>query len=279
MSAAYHSLPRREVGGTHLCYDLHGEGPVVVFLHGFTLDLRMWEDQLPAFVPRFRVLRYDLRGFGRSDLPSVGAPYRPADDLRALLSSLGLSRVHLVGLSAGGAVALDFALEHPDLVGRLVLVDSALGGFEWSPAVVEGWDRIDRLAQADGVEAARQAWLADPLFEGARNRPEVRERLETILREYSGWHWLQESPSRGADPPAVQRLASVASPTLVLVGEHDLPDFHRIATVLAEGIPSARRVSVPGAGHMLNMEAPAEFNRLVLEFLDSPAPSRQAPPR
>lgn len=275
MSAAYQSLPRREVGRTHLCYDLRGDGPVVVFLHGFTLDLRMWEDQLPAFLPRFRVLRYDLRGFGRSDLPSVGEPYRPADDLRALLGSLGISKVHLVGLSAGGAVALDFALEHPDLVDRLVLVDSALGGFDWSPALVEGWDRIDRVAQAEGVEVARQTWLADPLFEGARTKPGVRERLETILREYSGWHWLNESPSQGADPPAVHRLASIVSPTLVLVGEHDLPDFHRIAALLAEGIPSARRVSVPGAGHMPNMEAPAAFNRIVLEFLDSP---RSPPP-
>jgi pimeloyl-ACP methyl ester carboxylesterase len=270
MSVAYDHLPRVGVGGTHLCYDLQGTGPAVVFLHGFSLDLRMWDPQVPAFLSKHRILRYDLRGFGRSDLPDPEVPFRSTEDLRRLLMALGLSRVHLVGLSAGGAVALEFAIEHPEIVERLVLVDSALAGFAWDPKLTEAWDRVDAVARTSGVAAARQLWLDDDLFGTARKIPELRARLEEILAQYSGWGWLHESPGEPMDPPASRRLGDVRARTLVLIGEHDLPDFHRIARALGERIPSAKLVTVPGAGHMLNMEAPEEFNRLVLEFLDAP---------
>jgi 3-oxoadipate enol-lactonase len=276
MSVSYHHLPRVGVGGTHLCYDLQGTGPVVVFLHGFSLDLRMWDPQVPAFLSKYRVLRYDLRGFGRSDLPDPEVPFRSTEDLRRLLLALGLPRVHLVGLSAGGAVALEFAIEHPEIVERLVLVDSARAGFAWDPKLTEAWDRVEAVARTKGVDAAHPLWLDDGMFGTARKVPELRARLEEIVGQYSGWGWLHASPREAMDPPASGRLGEVRAQTLVLVGEDDLPDFHRIAGLLSEGIPSAKLVKVPGAGHMLNMEAPEEFNRLVLEFLDAPGSPAKA---
>ena len=120
-----------EVNGTRLYYEMAGAGDAVVFLHGFTLDTRMWDDQFERFAEQYHVIRYDLRGFGQSAVPT-DAPYAHFDDLKALLDALGIEQAHLVGLSKGGGVALDFALAFPTYVRGLVLIDSILGGFSWS---------------------------------------------------------------------------------------------------------------------------------------------------
>ncbi|MCI4321971.1 MAG: alpha/beta fold hydrolase [Thermoplasmata archaeon] len=267
---SYRTLPRAPVEGTHLCYERSGRGSVVVLVHGFSLDLRMWDAQMPALLPRFQVLRYDMRGFGRSDLPS-GA-YSATDDLRALLDHLEVAKVDLVGLSAGGLVALQFAVQYPDRVHRLVLVDSSLDGFEWSQEFNESWERMELAARTEGVDAGRRLWLAHPLFAAARESPTVRDRLGEIVGDYSGWHLVHEGFAQGGKPPASEQLASVRAPTLVMVGERDLPDFREISLRLGKGIPGARLVVVPGAGHMLNMEAPETFNHLLVDFLGaSPA--------
>jgi len=266
-------VQRASVNGTHLVYELKGQGPVVILLHGFTLDLRMWDDQLPALLPPFRVLRYDRRGFGRSDLPEPGVQFSPVEDLRALLVYLGISKAHLMGQSAGGGFAVNFALEHPEFVDRIVLVDSALEGFRLSDGYSQSYDEIDKVAASLGVEAARALWLSHPLFAPAREQPEVANRLAAIVRDYSGWHWLHDSVSPRLDPPAAKRLGSIRHPTLVMAGQRDVPDHLEVTRLLAEGIPRAQEVVIPGAGHMLNLEAPTEFNRRVLEFLQSsPAP-------
>lgn len=263
------------MNGTNLAYELTGRGATVVFLHGFTLDLRMWDDQVTAFNRRFQVLRYDQRGFGRSDLPDHAVPYSPTEDLRALLVFLGISKVHLVGLSAGGALAIDFALAHPDSVDRIVLVDSALDGHTWSVGFRRSLFQIDELAGKEGVEAARDRWLSQPLFGPARENAELAKRLIEILQDYSGWHWLHENVAQGLNPRAATRLSSIRRPTLVVVGDRDLPDFRQISRRLAEGIPGALEIVVSSAGHLVNMETPDEFNRLVLGFLAS-GPSEPA---
>jgi 3-oxoadipate enol-lactonase len=261
------AIRRANVNGTNLAYELTGEGPVVVLLHGFGLDLRMWDDQMAALRRRFRVLRFDTRGFGRSDLPEPGVPFSANDDLRALLRHLEIPRVHLIGLSMGGHLALNFAVENPELVERLVLVDSSLAGFEWSPEFLQRMDQIDEVAQTEGVGAAQKQWLLDPLFATARENPEIARRLTAMVGDYSGWHWLHGSVAKGPDPPAIRRLASVRNPTLVLVGEKDLADFQRIARILLDGIPGSLGEVVPHVGHMSNMESPGEFNERVLRFL------------
>jgi pimeloyl-ACP methyl ester carboxylesterase len=271
-------VQRAAVNGTNLVYELRGQGPTAVLLHGFTLDLRMWDDQLPGLLDRFRVLRYDRRGFGRSDLPEPGLQFSPVEDLCALLAYLGIRKAHLIGLSAGGGLAVRFALEHPELVDRLVLVDSALEGFEWSADYRESYDRIDKVAESQGVGAARALWLSHPLFAPAREHPEIANRLAEMVGDYTGWHWLHDSVSPGLDPPAAKRLGSIQHPTLVMAGARDVPDHLNVTRVLARGIPGAQEIVIPGAGHMLNMEAPDEFNQLVLEFLRSTPSAPSAVP-
>mgnify|MGYP000138548352 CR=1 FL=1 len=253
-----------EVEAGRLYYETVGAGAPLVCLHGFALDSRMWADQAAALAGRFQVIGYDLRGFGRSSLPA--GPFAHVDDLSVLLDRLGLPRAHVMGLSLGGGVAIDFALAYPERVASLIAVDSTLGGFPWT----KDWSPPGRAARSQGLAAARSVWLEDELFAPAMTQPAVAARLRQMAADYSGWHWLNRSPERPlAGGPAYDRLGAIRAPALVVVGELDLPDFHRLAGHLAAHLPDVRRVVLPGVGHMSNMEAPAAFNAALLEFLET----------
>src|SRR5260370_2486513 len=150
-------LARIENG--HLYYEVDGAGEPVVLVHGFSLDGRMWDDTFARLARDHRVVRYALRGFGRSSPPE--APFAHFDDLAALVAQLGLGRAHVIGLSLGGGVALDFALTRPSAVRSLVLVDSVVGGYAW-----KGDDATLRAARRAGLqlglEAAKAEWLQSP---------------------------------------------------------------------------------------------------------------------
>lgn len=251
--------------GTHLYCEEAGVGPAVILIHGFTLDTRMWDDQFAALAQRFRVIRYDLRGFGRSAPPD--GPYSHVEDLRALLDRFEVEQASLVGLSKGGAIALDFALTYPQRTRALALIDTVLGGHAWS---AEGSARdalVWQEAARGGIPAAKVSWLAHPLFAPAMRQPAVAARLRAIIDDYSGWHFVNANPEHGISPPAATRLHELAMPTLALVGEHDLPDFQAIAAQIRRDAPQARTVIVPGAGHMATMEAPELVNQALLDFL------------
>lgn len=235
----------------------------VVFLHGFSLDRRLWADQTAALAGAFQTIAYDLRGFGGASLPD--GPFRHADDLLALLDQLQIERAHLVGLSLGGGLALDFCLAHPGRVRTLTLVDATLGGFTWA----KDWGEPTRAARAQGVAAARAVWLADELFAPALAQPAAAARLRQMVADYSGWHWLNRSPELPpAGEPALNRLGEIRAPALVIAGELDTVEFRQIADLLARAIPGARRASLAGVGHLPNLEAPERFNALLREFLD-----------
>jgi pimeloyl-ACP methyl ester carboxylesterase len=255
-----------DVNGTRLFFETAGAGHAVVFLHGFTLDTRMWDDQFLPLSQHFKVIRYDLRGFGKSDLPTE-QPYSHVEDLRALLDRLEVPQAQLVGLSKGGAVAIDFALTYPQRVGALVLIDTVLGGFRWS---AEGSARdglVWQRAQEAGVRAAKESWLTHPLFVPAQRLPDVTARLAQIVDEYSGWHFLNANPERGLEPPAAQRLSELGMPVLAIVGEKDIPDFRQITDLICTQVPHARKIVVPGVGHMSNMEAPEQVSDAMIAFL------------
>ena len=255
------------VNDTRLYYELAGDGPPVVFIHGFGLDTRMWDDQVDHFAQRYRVLRYDLRGFGRSAIPA-GERYVHADDLKALLDALAIPRATVVGLSLGGGVAVDFALSYPATTHALVLVDAVLPGFGLSDETGASLAHIWSTGRRQGSAAARAAWLEQPLFAAARAHPTVWPRVVAMAQDYSGWALERDDPGRWVEPPAASRLEQVQAPTLALVGETDLDDFRRIAAACRERIPGARAVTLPGVGHLPNMEDPAAFNAALGAFLD-----------
>lgn len=254
------------VDGTALFYEVAGAGEPLVLLHGFALDRRMWDPQMEAFTDRFRVVRYDLRGFGLS-LPGTG-PYSHADDLDALLRHLGVGTISLVGLSMGGGAALNYAVSRPDRVRNLVVADPSLGGYRWSAEWSAAMRALPAIAAGQGVAAARDAWLAFPIFTRALANERAAPMLRRLVGEYPGWYWTRPDTSRALAPPAVDRLDEIQARTLVIVGEHDVADFQTIADTIARHVADAVKVSLPEVGHMVNLEAPDRFNEVVLRFLD-----------
>lgn len=257
-----------EVNSTRLYCEVAGSGKAVVLIHGFTLDTRMWDHQFLPLAKYYRVIRYDLRGFGKSALPTT-EPYSDIDDLEALLDWLEIEQVYLVGLSLGGGVAIDFALTHLSRVKGLVLIDAVVGGFPWSPEASARDALVFQQAKEGGIAAARTSWLSHPLFEPAMRNARAAATLAQIVNEYSGWHFINSSPARGMDPPAFQRLTELTLPLLALVGELDIPDFRLATDFICQKAPQSQKIVVPGAGHMANMEAPELVTQLVLDFLSA----------
>lgn len=258
------------VNGTRLFCEAAGAGEPVVFLHGFALDSRMWDPQFAALAARFRVIRYDLRGYGRSALPRAGSQYSQLDDLLALLDRLGVAGpVHLVGQGMGGRYALEFALLHPERVKSLALLDPVVDGWAWSREWLDAYKPVFEAARRGDVAGAKQAWETHPLFAPIRERPAAAARFAQMIGDYSGWHFVNIDPSQRLAPAALTQLGRMRVPTLVMVGERDWPDLKRIADRLAGGIAGAQRVVVPGAGHLVGMEIPDEVNRRLADFLAS----------
>ncbi len=219
-----------EVEGTRLYYEIAGSGCPMILIHGFALDSRMWDDQFESFTQQYQVIRYDLRGFGKSGLPNSKS-YSYADDQKALIDHLGVSHAYVIGLSLGGMIAIDFALEHPEATDALVAADAALGGFEWQvfgTSLESVWAR----ARKSGVQAVKEIWQGLDLFKPAFGEPDVASRLTQMFADYSGWHFVNDDPVSELDPPAIQRLNDISAPTLVILGEYDSPDFHSISSIL-----------------------------------------------
>ena len=256
-----------EVNGTRLYYEVAGSGEPVVLVHAFTLDTRMWDDQFEFLAREFRVIRYDARGFGKSAPPNPGEPYSNAEDLAALLDRLDARQAHIVGLSMGGRFALDYAVTYPDGLRSLVVINGVIGGWQWSREWLAAYAPIVEAGRRRDVAQAKSLWLGLPLFAPARENPAVTARLKRMVDDYSGWHFVNQNPERAVAPPAAGRLGAIRAPTLVLVGDRDLPDFQRMAETLAREIPGARRATIAGAGHMANMEAPAAVNQSLSGFL------------
>jgi len=268
-------LARIEVNGASIWYELEGDGPAVALLHEAIGDSRMWDDLFPELAARHRTLRYDARGFGRSTLP--GGPYSHVEDLRALLDAVGIEQTALVGGSMGGEVALGVAVTEPERVTALVLLAPGFEPWEWSEdirrfgeAEEEALDRGD----LDGaVKLNLELWLAGPRRSLDSIDPALVERVREMQRRafeiqvpaYAGEPPPSSLPLAGG--PVGERLGEIRAPTLVLVGEEDVGDMHRIADRIAATVPGARKVVIHDAAHAANMERPAEFNRFVTEHL------------
>jgi len=252
--------------GGHLQFQTAGVGEPVVLIHGFGLDFAMWDPQWAALSQGYRVVRYDLRGYGRSSRPT--GRYSHVEDYLALARFLEASPAHLIGLSMGGRLALRIAAEAPSCVRSLTLADSALDGHAWSEEWLTRWRAMGAAATQD-VQDAKHLWLQHDLFAPARGKPPVAAALESMVQRYSGWHFEADDPGVGPARPVTEVLSTIESPTLVIVGALDLSDFQAIAQRLAADMPRASLKIIPGAGHMSNMEAPRLFNELVLAHLSS----------
>jgi 3-oxoadipate enol-lactonase len=267
---------RVRVNGAELYYEVGGEGQPLVLLHDGLLDRRVWDDQFVAFARLYRTIRYDRRGYGNSSAPD--RPFSEVSDLHHLLRHLGINQAYLLGISNGAKVALEFALEHPGMVAALVLVGPNLGGYRPSEEKQRRVSEILFVALERGVEAGVEAWMEDPFYPPAKDKPAARERLRRIAREnlprLLSAPGLREEP----DPPTMQSLSRIVAPTLILVGERDDRDNREIASILASRLPRAKKKVFAGCGHLVNLERPEEFYSVVAEFLDAQGyPSEPSP--
>jgi len=258
-----------EVDGGSLYYEESGKGPALVFIHGGFGDRRMWDDQFSTFARDHRVIRYDHRGYGKSSAPD--SAYSPAADLIRLLDHLGVERASVVGNSMGATLALDFTLEHPERVDRLVIVASGPSGFEWPEKDRERMRAVFRAARDQGLSEGVERWLAHPMVAKTIADPDAGMRLRTMVEENRNLFLLEHWPVEAMDPPALSRLSEVRVPTLVVVGDADMASVQEAADAAARGIPGAKKAVIRGADHLPQMLEPDEFNHVLDTFLKDAA--------
>jgi 3-oxoadipate enol-lactonase len=255
-----------DVDGARLYYEVSGSGHPIILIHGFTLDRRVWDYQFHHFSSWYRVIRYDVRGYGKSSLP-LGDKYSRSEDLKSVMKHLDVPAAHILGLSMGGQIAIDFVLDYPTMVNSLILVDAAIGGYQWKEFGLALENTVE-IAIESSVEAAKEYFSNLDMFKPAAEKPDVAMKLMKMLTDYSGWHFTNDDPYIQLDPPAINRLSEISVPTLVLVGEYDTSEFHEIGSLLHDGIPLATKAVLPSVGHISNMESPDSFNEIVSEFLE-----------
>jgi pimeloyl-ACP methyl ester carboxylesterase len=255
-----------------IAYEIAGNGEPLVLVHAGFVDRRMWDGQWRDFGRHYRVIRYDMRGYGASD--PVQAPIARRDELGQLLAHLGVARAILLGCSLGGELVLDFALERPEQVAALVLESAVPSGFELQgappPDLLEMLAALDQGELEHAAELQGRLWIDGPFRVPGQVDSRIREyALEMARIAIANRTMLQvdAAPAKPLDPPAAQRLPMVQAPTLVIAGALDHPEVLRAADVLVHGIPQARKAVLADCAHLPNMERPDEFSQEVLAFL------------
>jgi pimeloyl-ACP methyl ester carboxylesterase len=255
-----------DVGGSKLYYEIAGKGPAVVLIHGGLADSRLWNGQFEKFARHFKVVRYDLRGFGRSDF-SYG-PYSHVADLHSLLKYLKIEKASLVGLSLGGIIAADFALEHPGMVEKLVLASSGLRagpqGLRNAQAAA-----IYKVSEEQGPGRAIEMWLDHPFFaSGRKNAAYVKLTRQMLVDNFRYWGPTpQVIQLTWSSPPTIERLKEIRAPALIVTGDKDAPEILTFAEMLKAGIAGSTTRVIRNTSHHLVMEKPGKYNRIVLDFL------------
>lgn len=261
------------VSGGHLYYEVDGEGPPLVLLHAGVANLRQWDPQVPAFAEKYRVIRYDTRGWGRSESEKV--EFSNHGDLEQVLDHLGVQATHLLGTSRSGGIALNFTVTHPERVTSLTAVAGGGVGEPDLPAeALAPGEALDKATE-EALEAKDWKRLADmetafwgdgPGQPEGRLDPAIRAMMhDWILTTYAAEK--EEGLPQRLDPPADERLDQLTMPLLVVIGELDEAYTNAASRNLAESVPGARFEVFEGAAHMLNLEQPERFTRLVLDFL------------
>jgi pimeloyl-ACP methyl ester carboxylesterase len=259
-----------EVNGVKLHYEVAGGGASLVLVHSGITDSRSWDPQFPAFTKSYRVLRYDMRGFGQSDV--AHGKYSSIEDLAGLIGTVGMEPAALLGVSVGGSIVLDTALQHPEIVTSLILVGSGISGREHSVQYNQMIDEIDQLVVDQGLDAAIDREMEVWLYGRGRTAADVDPHIRAAVREmdfYNSARYPPDAEPERIQPPATGRLGEIRVPTLVIVGDRDVDDVRQAAEELGRGIRGARLAVMPGVAHVPNMERPEEFNGLVLDFLTS----------
>ncbi len=258
-------------------YEIAGEGQPFVMIHAGVADSRQWNNEFAHFSRQYRVLRYDMRGYGQS--APVEGEFRHLDDLTGLLDHLDLrGPLILMGCSMGGGLAMDFALEHPSRARALIMVGSAPSGLKLDVPAPPKDEQAEKAYEARDwdllCELETQIW-----FDGAGRTPEqVNPAMRRLAYEMNHIALANEAKGLGkrlpdTAIPAVERLNALGCPLLIVVGSHDTPYIRAAAEVMLERLPTARKAMIEDAAHLANMDQPEQFREIVEKFLGELPPA------
>ncbi len=255
--------------GTSFYFEVDGAGEPIVFLHAGICDGRMWDPQFDTFARHFQVMRYDMRGYGKTAVSPT--TYTHHDDLLALLDYLHMEKVHLVGSSHGGTISLDFTLTYPKRVNSLTLVCSSPNGYEFTGERPPLWH--DLVAAYEAEDIAKIAALETEIWVVGQQRTsdQVPAPIRELVTEMNRIALRNELAEIGEEmaclPLAMTRLADVQVPTLLITGDLDKPGILQASRLMANTIPNAQPVTITQTAHLPNMEKPLLFNEILLTFL------------
>jgi pimeloyl-ACP methyl ester carboxylesterase len=264
------------IDNAQIYYETRGKGVPFVMIHAGVADSRQWNNEFAFFGQSCRMLRYDMRGFGKSQ--PVAGDFRPLDDLVGLLERLKFNQpAVLMGCSMGGGLAMDYALTYPGRVRALIMVDSGPGGLELEVPESPKYKEAERAYEAGDLERVAeietQIW-----FDGVGRTPEqVNQAMRKLLNEMAYNDAVSEARQLGkrlpnTAAPAFDRLGELKIPVLVIVGAHDTPYSLAAADYMMEKLPAASKAIIQDAAHLPNMDQPEEFQRIVEEFLGEKVP-------
>jgi 3-oxoadipate enol-lactonase len=254
-----------EVPDGKLYYEVAGEGDWLVLVHDGNLHSVTWDEQFPVFSKNYKVVRYDRRGYGKSTYPEK--PYSNIEDLAEVFRKLQIDRATLVGMSAGGGLVIDFTLEHPDKVTGLVLVGAVVSGLGYTDHMRTRGGNLDPAIVSDPAKFADYMCHKDPytFYEG--NKEAKKRGYDYLMNSLQNYRMDKFNLLQGPKRPALPNLKEIKVPTLIIVGEYDIPDCHAHAGAIEAGISGSKRVIINKAGHIVPLEQPAAFNEIVLTFL------------
>src|SRR5215813_1204455 len=255
-----------EVTDGRIFYESKGQGPAIVMIHDGLLHRETWNGQFGPFAENHRVIRWDRRGYGKSDIPK--APYSDVDDLYRLMKALKVDRATLIGCSAGGLLAIDFALDHPDMVSGLVLVGPIVSGFEFTQHFATRGN-LGIPGNDAPVEQKIEYWTTKDAWILARDNIVAKKKMKSHLSANPQNLTGSRQFARWPEKPALSRLSLIKVPTLIVAGESDIPDVHAHIGAIQAGISGSKRVVLTNSGHLPHIEVPEVFNRTVLAFLDT----------
>jgi len=254
-----------EVENGRLYYEECGSGPqTVVLLHDGGAHSAVWDDVWPAFCKHFHTIRYDRRGYGRS--PEATTWYFEVEDLAVLLRHLKVAHAAVVGSSHGGSVSIDFTLQYPQMVQQLVLVGAVVSGLPYSDHFLNRGMQNSKPFEKNDVDAGLANWANDKYLI-APGHDAARKHLLELLK--SNPHDMTHNDYARSTQPALPRLSEIRVPTLILTGDADIPDVHAHAGAIEAGIHGSHRVVLSDAGHLMYLEKPEEFTKIVIGFIHS----------
>ena len=262
-----------QVENARLYYETAGQGVPLVMIHAGVADSRQWNNEFAFFAPNYRVVRYDMRGYGKSE--PVDGEFSHLGDLVAVLNALEVDEpVVIMGCSMGGGLAMDFALTYPSRVKALIMVGSGPSGLELDVPTPAKFADVEKAFEAGDLdlvsELETQIW-----FDGTGRTPEqVDQAMRKLLYDMNRQALAHEVKQLGKRLPnsqvqAFDRLNELQIPVLIIVGEHDTPYILAAADYMVEKLPSAQKVRVEDAAHLPNMDQPDEFQTAVTNFLEN----------